>query len=366
MHGDGYIYKRGEVWWISYYGPGKDGAEEVRESTGTKIEDKAKKILRSRTRAVADHRSGGRTFSGPRAERVTVKHLIAALEADYRLRSIKSLRETMYHAKSVRKFFGGMRAMTLGPDEIRIFVEEQRELAMANATINRRLAVLSQAFSLAIKEGRLTRAPYIPHLSEAGNVRKGFFEQEQHDRMLAFLPSPLDDAARFAYVCGWRKTEVRLLAWENVDRGTEVRLTDSKNKDGRVFPLEDAKMLALFERLWSRRQYETARGTAISEYVFHVQGAPLSSEAWQRAWAEARTAGGLIVKGRIFHDYRRTAVRNLIRAGVPQAVAMEITGHKTASVFQRYNITSTEDLRDAMRKVASFEEGKKAAMSPRK
>jgi site-specific recombinase XerD len=52
------------------------------------------------------------------------------------------------------------------------------------------------------------------------------------------------------------------------------------------------------------------------------------------------------------HDFRRSAARNLIRAGVDQSIAMRITGHRTVAVFQRSNIVSTEQLHAAMAKVS--------------
>jgi ABC transporter substrate binding protein/Phage integrase family len=77
--------------------------------------------------------------------------------------------------------------------------------------------------------------------------------------------------------------------------------------------------------------------------------------AFVRAWASATKAAG--VPGLLFHDLRRTAGRNLVRAGVSQKVAQEISGHKSATVFARYNITSADDRRNAMAKVAAFQSG---------
>jgi integrase len=68
---------------------------------------------------------------------------------------------------------------------------------------------------------------------------------------------------------------------------------------------------------------------------------------FNKAWKVACRAAGC--PGRIPHDMRRSAVRNLVRAGISERVAMMMTGHKTRSVFERYNITSPGDLRDAAR-----------------
>jgi integrase len=81
-------------------------------------------------------------------------------------------------------------------------------------------------------------------------------------------------------------------------------------------------------------------------------GQRITESGFNKAWRKARTEAGC--PGRIPHDFRRTAVRNLVRAGVPERVAMQLTGHKTRAVFERYNIVSPGDLRDAARRLDTY------------
>jgi integrase len=92
-------------------------------------------------------------------------------------------------------------------------------------------------------------------------------------------------------------------------------------------------------------------------FVFHREGEHIQSfaKAWNTACKNAGHAGKLV------HDLRRTGVRNLIRAGVPQSVAMKISGHKDARIFARYNIVDTNDVVEAMRKVSQYEQEKRLA-----
>ena len=76
---------------------------------------------------------------------------------------------------------------------------------------------------------------------------------------------------------------------------------------------------------------------------------PKPIKAFKKAWVKACIAAG--VPGRSPHDMRRSSIRNIVRSGVPERVAMQLSGHKTRSVFERYNIVSNGDLRDAALKL---------------
>jgi integrase len=191
---------------------------------------------------------------------------------------------------------------------------------------------------------------------EERNTRRGFFELEQFASVLAHLPSALGPVIEFAFITGWRITsEVLSLQWRNVDlRGGEIRLDPdtTKNGSGRVFPITDDLRVLLDERRRATKELERQRGIIIPWVFYRLvakgrggQKKPRPIKAYNKAWEAACTAAGC--PGRIPHDFRRTAVRNMVRRGVPERVAMQLTGHKTRSVFERYNIVSDGDLRTA-------------------
>ena len=159
----------------------------------------------------------------------------------------------------------------------------------------------------------------------------------------------------FAYLTGWRiRTEIQNLTWRQVDMNEGiVRLEpgSTKNEEGRVLPF--AVLPELRELLELQRQdttqLELERG-AIVPWVFHRNGHPIID--FRKAWSNACSAAG--VAKRIPHDFRRTAVRNLERAGVPRSVAMKITGHKTEAVYRRYAIVSEADLSEGLKKLAKL------------
>jgi integrase len=202
-------------------------------------------------------------------------------------------------------------------------------------------------FTLAMQAGRMTRRPYIPRLRE-NPPRQGFMEHGEYLAIREHLPPAYRDVLDFGYLSGWRKGEHFTLEWRDVDReGRVIRLRPevSKTREGRVLVLS-APLHAVMERRWQARML----GCSL---VFHE--ASRSLQGFKNAWERACKAAG--VPGKLFHDLRRTAVRNMVRAGIPERVAMQVSGHKTRSVFDRYNIVSEGDLRQAADRLAAYVEG---------
>jgi integrase len=161
--------------------------------------------------------------------------------------------------------------------------------------------------------------------------------------VLAELPDHLRPLIQFLAMTGWRVSEATSLRWAQVDfAGGMVRLEvgTTKTGAGRIFPFAALPQLAALiqERREKTSALEHERGT-ICPWVFNWNGREIRSfhYAWREACKRAR------VPDRLVHDLRRTAARNLVRSGVPERTAMALMGHKTRSIFDRYNIISEDD-----------------------
>lgn len=332
----GSVYQRGSIWWVKYYRNGRP----IRESTGTDKETDAKRFLKLREGDVAS----GRLII-PRVEKVRFEDLAEDYVNDYRTNARRSLDKAERSVKRLRKHFANWRAASITTAEIRAYIAKRQGEDAANATINRELRALSHMFVLALQAEKLRHKPHIPMLTE-DNVRQGFFEEDSFRSVLKHLPEEVKLVAVFAYHTGWRvPSEVLPLTWAQVDfKAGVVRLEPgtTKNRDGRTFPMFP-ELRAVFD---AQRAYtdRTQRGLGcIIPWVFHRSGKPIKS--FRRSWKTACKNAGQ--PGRIPHNFRRTAVRNMVRRGIPERVAMQLTGHKTRSVFERYNIVSEGDLREA-------------------
>ncbi len=357
--GQGRIFERNgsPFWWIAYYSHGKEQREVARHvRAGAKLEAteqnsrEAERFLKRRLGEIAAEQHGGRPFIGPQQERVTVKELLEALERDYRLRD-KWGPKVACHVKPLGAHFGAWRAVELTSEAIGAYIEKLRGEGYSNATVNRRTQLLGQAFKVALRNKQLSAAPFIPRLSELGNERQGFFETADFEAVVANLPECVRDFCRFGFVTGWRKGSIESLRWSDVGEDViYLRAENSKTRKPETIPLE-GQLLDIIERRRAAAILQDENGeTRFAEYVFHRKGEPIGD--FRKAWATACKEAG--VPHRLFHDLRRTASRNMIAAGVPQAVAMKITGHRTDSMFRRYAIVNEEQKREALAKTQQY------------
>lgn len=337
------IYLRGGVYWISYGHRGK----QYRETTESTSITKARKMRVSR---LADLKAGKR----PDAEKVTLADLEALVLADYAARRLRSPARVARALKVILCFLGPeTRAVDVTTKRLNEYLVSRREAGKADATILQEFAALKRGYSLAIRARELHERPAFPKL-EIRNAREGFFEEADLRAILLHLPEYVQAPTQFSYLTGWRTNEVLRLRWEHCDlQAGWVHLPPelSKNKEGRSFPF--AVLPPLADLLTEQRARTSALIAATGEdipWVFHRHGAPIKDfrHVWKGAWERAG------IGKKLFHDFRRTAVRNLERAGVPRSVAMKLTGHKTESVYLRYAITTPNDLRDGVAKLAKL------------
>lgn len=327
----GMVYKRknSAVWWIKFHVNGKAIYQSSRDTRKTV----AQKLLAKKVGAIAD----GRTlFLG--LDRVTFRDLAGDLLRDYRVNG-KSISRAELSVRNLLDYFGPFRAAQVTTQMVQDYTLGRLDQGAAPATVNRELAALKRMFNLGARSTppKVERVPYVPMLRE-DNVRKGFFEHAEYLAVRDAISAHLGDLVTFGYKTGWRVSEITGLTWGQVDldaRTVRIEAGMTKNDEGRTVFMDD-EMVEMFHRLWRERRRPLP-------WVFLNASGTDRVKRFRKAWNSACRKAG--VPGRLFHDLRRTAVRNMVRARVPERVAMAISGHKTRSVFDRYNIVSEADLR---------------------
>jgi integrase len=369
---NGWTFRRpdGSAWYIGYYVDGK----RVREAAGSRKSD-ATALLQQRMRELDDGR-----WQAP-SQPLTFEQLVDLVEADYRANGRKSLPRVEQCVAHLRGHFGRARATDITAARISTYLNDRLDAGAASATVRNELSVLKRGMNLAVRAGLLPTRPPFPTI-RAANVRTGFFERSEFEALLVELPVPVRPVVRFLYATGWRRGEALSRQWRHVDTAAGIiRLEpgETKNGKGRTFPY--AALPDLAGVLAQQRAYTEAverRTGQVVPWVFHREGRPIKSfrTAWRAAcrrvslkafaarqgvepaalWRSLSPEERRDLKGldRIPHDFRRTAVRNLERAGVSRSVAKALVGHLTDSVYERYAITSERDLAEGVEKLASL------------
>lgn len=361
--GDGSIFQAGSsTWWISFSERGIRHRENSR-STDYHV---AERLLKRRLAELETQ-----TFI-PRAS-VRVDELVSDLMAEYREKQQKSLASVEQRWRlHLSPFFTKRRASDITTDMVRRYIAQRQAEGASPATCNRECAILKASFNLALESTppKVMRTPFIPMFAEK-NVRTGFLadaDQAKLARECAAKGLWLRTAFAIGCTFGWRLSEVLGLRVRQVDLADRtVRLEVGSTKNGR------GRIVSLTEECYTLLQ-ACCTGKKSDDYVL-TRGKNKPVKDFRGAWQYAVVRAGLghflcrkcqreqTMKhrckcgnrfrwkfvGLLFHDLRRTAVRNLRRLGVAESVAMKISGHKTASVFRRYDIIEQADLAAAAR-----------------
>jgi integrase len=344
-----YLPKGSRNYWIKFSVNG----QAIQQSANTESKREAEDELK---RQLLKH-SNGEAVS-PTIHRVTVADLFDAVLTDYRNNGKAIKWAELVWKKHLKPFFGHMRAVNVGTDQLAAYIAKRKaeKEPAANATVNRELALLRRAYTLGYKARPrkvLSLLDLSEHMLEEDNVRTGFVSETQYRALAAKVTGQLWLRAMLAlgYTYGFRKGELLNMRVGQVDlfaRSIRLNPGETKNKKGRAVTLTEECYMLVAELIKGKQPGDFLLTRANGEPVRDFRG----------AWDVLTKAAKL--PALLFHDLRRSAVRNMVRRGVTERVAMRISGHKTRSVFDRYDIVSESDLADAALKV---ERGGKAELA---
>jgi integrase len=345
--------RKGRLYWISYTVAGKP----KKEPTGSANKQDAERLLRTRLAAID-------RGEAPAVGTTKWDDLAEMIRADYSAHGNRSADRLELSLRHLGRAFAGQRAASITSERLAHYIRARLEDGAARASVNRELAALKRAFRLAHRHGRVQAVPYVQMLEER-NARTGFFERAAYRKLAPSLPADLRAPILAAYLTGWRLTsELLTRQWHHVDLAAKwLRLEpgETKGGEGRQFPLIPELLASLKAQRRATTALERQAGRVIP-WVFHHDGGPLfyrtsagkvlPSAYLRAAWAAACTQAGL--DGRIRHDFRRTAARDLLRAGVPQPTVMRAMGWRSTAMLMRYAVGDEAELIEAGKKRAKL------------
>jgi integrase len=290
-------------------------------------------------------------------------------------------------------FFGHLRATQVSSELIDRYIKHRKSqktrsgTSPENGTLNRELALLKAAFNRGTSQTP-PKVRFVPHFNmlEENNVRRGFVQDDQYARLsdeCAVEGVWLEGLFEISYAYGWRVDELLRLLVRQLDFIAKIiDLGQTKNGDQRMITMTEHLRRVLVRCAYGKNPYD---------YVFtRENGTPVKDfrDAWWNACIRAglgrfqcRDCHQIVTDGRKcrmcdskkkakyfglhFHDLRRTGIRNMSRKGIPENVGMLISGHRTPSVYRRYNIINMEVLNEATAKIEEHQRGIKPENSQR-
>lgn len=328
------------IWWIQY---SRDG-QQFRESAKTDNYNEAERMLKRRQGEIVTG-----AFAGLEPERIRIAQLLEDELIDLKANGRRSYQSVEGGIRlHLKPFFGDIRVVEFRSTLVKSYTLKRKDERASNATINRELTALKRAFNLGYRAEPplVAKVPYIARLLER-NVRTGFLEHDQYRKLRDALPDYLKLLFVLGYHTGARLGELRAIKWPQVEQ-TRIVLYPGTTKNG------DGRALPIYGELagWIEMAKDSRKEFPMCPYLCHREGQPLGDSCVRKAWKTACTAVELPELH--FHDLRRSAVRNMDRAGVPRPVAMKVSGHKTESMYNRYNIVSERDVAEVKHRMETY------------
>lgn len=347
-YGEGSIRKlESGRWQISFY----DG-EGRRRRESFRTEASAQKAL---TRTIALRDAGKLEPNDGRAK-------VDSLAESYQLYAQNSAPKSydwiaLVWRVHLEPFFGGKMAARVTSDDFQRYRAARLEAGAATSTVNRELAVLKAMYRHGSEADppKVLRVPRFPEKLREPNPRTGFLTDEQYAALQSKCKHAwLRTLLSVAYNFGFRKAELLGLRVAQIDlKSRTIRLLSGETKT------DKGRTVVMTEAVY-RLVSECVRGKNPGDAVF-TWADGRSVRDFRAAWASLVKEAG--VPDLLLHDLRRTAIRNMVRAGISKHVAKQISGHATDSVFDRYDITDEQDLVDAARKLESRDGHKMGTLS---
>jgi integrase len=245
-------------------------------------------------------------------------------------------------------FFGNRSLESLTPDLVEAYLIQRQQEGQLNhkgkpitgTTLNKEIACLKTIVRRAMLNGQIDRNPIFGVRKYKEVPRNRTLNPEEFQKLFESATPRMRPIIALGYYTGMRCGEVLGLKFSQLDFKHKILVleaVDTKTMERREIPLSDALIGLL-------RQVPPTLG---SPYVFTYKGKPMKSIKRAFKWA-CRKAG---IDNFRFHDLRHCMVTNFRKAGVSDNVIMSISGHKTHSVFRRYDRVDREDRHGALQKV---------------
>lgn len=327
------LFRRGKVWWMRFNYQGR----QERQSTGTSDRKLAEAILGKTKAKIVE----GRFFDVFEEQERTFAEMMERYQAEHVIKKASQgpLRSKI---KNLLSFFGHYILAQITPRRIVEYKAKRYADGMAPGTINQELAIVKNAFNLAIREWEWCRDNPATRVSmeKENNKRDRWLTHEEEVRLLRACPDWLREIILFALHTGMRRGEILSLTWEGVDlfRKT-VTVLQSKNGEKRTIPVNQT-VLGLLKARAKVRLLKT-------NHVFYGRTyTSVAPNILERAFSTA--VRKIEIENFHFHDLRHTFATRLVQSGVDIYKVQRLLGHKSPVMTQRYAHHYPESLRDGV------------------